>query len=503
MLDEVTSAIKRLKQGKAPGLDGVPADLIIFSGEAAVKVLHKLCVKVWNNSEWPDAWKKLEMVVLYKAGSTKECSNYRTIALICHASKIMLIIILERIRKKIEEEQPDEQSAYRKGRGTADMLCCIQVLIEKTLAMSDQACYILFIDYSKAFDSISQIQLFDMMNSMGFPRHIVSLIQGLYINQTSVIRWNGKHTEPFPIGKGVRQGCILSPALFCAYTEIIMREADIGDKGILLGGRHRSNFRYADDTALTAGNEEDINEITHSVNNAGTERLLKLNAKKTKLMVISKNETTPPEVCINNVKIEQVDKFKYLGSIKTDDGNCTIDIRARIGRAKKVCLELNNIWKDKDVRKDVKVKLLKALVWPIVSYGAEGWTLKKADENRIMAAEMWFYRRMLRISWTERRTNKGILNELNVRKELLGRIVKRKLSFFGHSMRQHGNELVKECITGTIPGKRRRGRPGMQYVDNVKKWSGRSLISNIRSAEDRAGWKDDMSFAIEAAQRQV
>jgi len=89
------------------------------------------------------------------------------------------------------------------------------------------------------------------------------------------------------------------------------------------------------------------------VNKAGTERLLKLNAKKTKLIVISKNEVTPPEVCINNVKIEQVDKFKYLGSIKTDDGKCTVDIRARIGRAKKVCLELNNIWKDKDVRKDV------------------------------------------------------------------------------------------------------------------------------------------------------
>jgi len=77
--------------------------------------------------------------------------------------------------------------------------------------------------------------------------------------------------------------------------------------------------------------------------------------------------------------------------------------------------------------------------------------LKKADENRIMGAEMWFYRRMLRISWTERTTNKCILNELNIRKELLGRIVKRKLAFLGHSMRQHRNELVKECITGTIP----------------------------------------------------
>jgi hypothetical protein len=114
------------------------ADLIISSSEAVVKVLHKRYVKVWNNRE---------MVVLHKAGSTNECSNYRTIALLCHASKIMLIIILERIKKKIEEEQADDQSAYRKGRGAAEMLCCIHVLIEETHTMSDQACYILVVSH--------------------------------------------------------------------------------------------------------------------------------------------------------------------------------------------------------------------------------------------------------------------------------------------------------------------------------------------------------------------
>ncbi len=121
------------------------ADLIISSSEAVVKVLHKRYVKVWNNREWPDAWKKPEMVVLHKAGSSNECSSYRTSALLCHASKIMLIIILERIKKKIEEEQADDQSAYRKGRGAAEMLCCIHVLIEKT--HSDQACYILVVSH--------------------------------------------------------------------------------------------------------------------------------------------------------------------------------------------------------------------------------------------------------------------------------------------------------------------------------------------------------------------
>ena len=113
------------------------------------------------------------------------------------------------------------------GRGTADTLCCIQNVIEKTLLMSERT-FIVFIDYSKAFDScVSHIQMFNLLNDMGFPRHIVALIQALFEKQSAIVRWNGSQTKPFFIEKGVRQGCILSPLLFCAYTEQVMREAEI------------------------------------------------------------------------------------------------------------------------------------------------------------------------------------------------------------------------------------------------------------------------------------
>ena len=101
------------------------------------------------------------------------------------------------------------------------MLVIIQVLIEKVIGIGGQA-LVTFIDYSKAFDSIGHEQLFDIMLGLGFPEHIVALLQSLYIDQTAVIRWNGSTTETFPIGKGVRQGCILSPHLFSLYTESVM-----------------------------------------------------------------------------------------------------------------------------------------------------------------------------------------------------------------------------------------------------------------------------------------
>ena len=170
---EASSAILHRKCRKAPGVDEIPADLIRASGLNAVEAAN-----IWRDCTWPDIWKIQEIVLLHKGGSPKDCSNYRTTALISHAndaSQILLTILLNRIRQKFENELPDEQAGFRRGRGTADMLCCIQNVIEKTLLNSERT-FIVSIDYIKAFDSGSHIQMFNTLNAMGFPRHIVARI---------------------------------------------------------------------------------------------------------------------------------------------------------------------------------------------------------------------------------------------------------------------------------------------------------------------------------------
>ena len=210
---EVEYALKKLKSNKSPELDNIPAELIKAGGPSMINAVHKLCCKIWTSTDWPQDWKQQEMVMLHKAGDSKECGNYRTIALISHTSKIMLYIILERIKEKVERELAEEQAGFRPGRGTGDMLCAIQILIEKMIENRNEA-YIIFIDYSKAFDSVNHSELFTTLSQMGFPMHIVRLIQALYTDQEVKIRWNGSHIDSFKIGKGVRQGCILSPHLF-------------------------------------------------------------------------------------------------------------------------------------------------------------------------------------------------------------------------------------------------------------------------------------------------
>ena len=195
---------------------------------------------------------------------------------------------------------------------------------------------------------------------MGFPKHLVVLLQRLYTDQLATIRWNNQHCDLFPIKKGVRQECILSPHLFSIYTEQVMRAAQIEEMGLNVGGHNITNLRYADDTALTTNSLENMRELLNRVNDAGKLSRLKLNAKKTKVMNIGRTQNHP--ITIDGEALEIVDHFKYLGCIKSSDGTCTKDFIARIGMAKQRLVQLNNIWKDRAITTILKLKILKTQV---------------------------------------------------------------------------------------------------------------------------------------------
>ena len=381
-------------------------------------------------------------------------------------------------------------------------MCALQILIEKVTEFSsvEQSLegYIVFIDYSKAFDNVSHPKLFETMVNMGFSKHLINLIRSLYTNQEAVIRWNNERTETFSIDKGVRQGCILSPHLFSVYTEQIMRDSKTEDFGISIGGRKVSNLRYADDTALCAENHEEIVKLLNNINEEGKKKNMKLNAKKTKVMHIGKGQYR--DIDIDGETLEKVLEFIYLGSCKTSDGDCRPDIMRRIARAKAKMVDLENIWRDRDLSSALKIRIMKVLVWTTVNYGAEGWTLRAEEKKKIQSAEMWFYQRLLNISWKHKRTHNSILEELNVKRELFGNIVKRKLTFFGHTIRNNNCRLVSDIIQGKIEGKRGRGRPRINFTDNVKQWTEIGRLNDvIQSCHNRERWRETVRLASRAA----
>ena len=187
----------------------------------AVKVLHSICQQIWKTQQWPHDWKRSVFVPIPKKGNAKECPNYCTIALISHASKVMLRILQARLQQYVNCELPDVQAGFRKGRGTRDQIAKSAGILKKQEFQKN--IYFCFIDYAKAFDCVDHNKLWEILKEMGIPEHLTCLLRNLYAGQEAAVRTGHGTTDWFQIGKGVCQGCILSPCLFNLYAEYIMR----------------------------------------------------------------------------------------------------------------------------------------------------------------------------------------------------------------------------------------------------------------------------------------
>ena len=159
---------------------------------------------------------------------------------------------------------------------------------------------------------------------------------------------------------------------------------------------------------------------------------------------------------IDGEAVETMTDFILLGSKITADGDCSHEIKRHLLLGRKVTTNLDSIIKSRDITLSTKVHLVKAMVFPVVMYGCESWTIKKIECQRIDAFELWCWRRLLRVPWTARRSNQSILREVSPGCSLEGLMLKLKLQYFGHLMRR-GDSLEKTLMLGKIEGRRRRG----------------------------------------------
>ncbi|KAB0361000.1 hypothetical protein FD754_005156 [Muntiacus muntjak] len=256
---------------------------------------------------------------------------------------------------------------------------------------------------------------------MGIPDHLICLLRNLYAGQEATVRTGHGTTDWFQIGKGVRQGCILSPCLFNLYAEYIMKNAGLEEAqaGIKIAKRNINNLRYADDTTLMAESEEELKSLLMKVKEESEKVGLKLNIQKTKIMASGSFTSWQ----IDGETVETVTDFILGGSKITADGDCCHEMKRRLLLGRKVMTNLDSILKSRDITLPTKIRLVKAMVFPVVMNGCESWTMKKAEHRRIDAFELW-------------RSNQSILKEISPGCSLEGLMLKLKLQYFGHLMRR-------------------------------------------------------------------
>ena len=239
--------LRKHHTNKASGGDGIPAELFQILKDDAVKVLHSICQQISKTQQWPWGWKKSVFIPIPKKGNAKECSNYCTITLISHASKVMLKILQARLHQYVNCELPDVQAGFRKGRGTRDQIANICWIIKKQERSRKTSISALF-TMPKPLTVWITINR-KILQEMGIPDHLTCLLRNLYAVQDATVRTGHGTTDWFQIGKGVRQGCILSPCWFNFYESTSWET--LGWKKHKLESRLLGEISITSDTQMT------------------------------------------------------------------------------------------------------------------------------------------------------------------------------------------------------------------------------------------------------------
>ena len=277
----------------------------------------------------------------------------------------MLKILQARLQQCVNHELPDVQSGFRKGRGTRDQIANIRWIIEKARELQKNI-YFCFIDSVKAIDCVDHNKLWKILQEMGIPGHLTCFLRNLYAGQEATARTGHETTDWFKIGKGVHQGCMLSPCLFNLHAEYIMRNAglDEAQAEIKIARRNINNLRHADDTTLMAYRKK---SLLMKVKEESEKVGLKLNIQKMKTMASGPITSWQ----IDRETVETVADFIFLGSKIAADGDCSHETKRHLLLGRKVLTTLDSILKSRDITSSTKVRLIKAMVFPVVMYGCE------------------------------------------------------------------------------------------------------------------------------------
>ena len=464
--EEVKHTIREMKSGKAAGINEITTEMFQALDSYGIGKITELCSLIYKTGNIPQELMNSIFIALPKKPKAMDCSQYRTISLTSRVMKVLLKVILNRNRNKMEAEINETRSGFRPKVGTREGIFNLRFILEKYLECNRDV-FICFIGFEKAFDRVKHEKMIECLSNIGIDGEDLRIVGNLNWKQRAVVKTEKGLSDEIEIKGGVRQGCVMSPCQFNFYTKNIFRKDD-DVEGICIGGININNLRFTDDTGLIADKVEKLQKNLDIINQVGKDHFnTKMSTLKTKVMTVSKQGNARQiKVKLDGHQLEQVDKLTYLGQTITNDGRCEEEIKKRITIAKKQFSLMKNVLTNRKLRYSTRKRLVKCYIWSTLLYGAETWTISKSSENRINSFEMWVYRRMFTISWKEMKTNEEVVRLAGPNKSLVNIIKERKIRYYGHLMRH--DSLQKKLLEGKIAGKQGRGRPRKKWFDNIK-----------------------------------
>ena len=489
-MDEMAKAIAGLKDGKAPGGDGIPAEVWKHGGDNLFSRLHQLITNAWKVGSVPQTWKDASIVTIYKKGDRTDCGNYRGISLLSIAGKIFARILLNRLSIHTKGSSRDSVS-FRGNRSTVDMIFCLRQLQEKCIEQ-DRPLYMVFVDFSKALNTVGRTGLWQLLRKNGCLEKFTTMIESLHTAIIANVSVGGEVPESFSVTNGVKQGCVLAPTLFSIFLSAMLDDAfrDMGD-GVYIQSRQsadlfnvahfRANTKttrilmrellFADDSALVAHSAEEMQNIVDAFSNASKKFGLKINIKKTEVLYQPNSTRTREEdIMVDGNKLNSVLEFTYLGSTISSDGCIDDEIQRRMAKASASFGRLRQrLWNNHHVSMRVKGKIYRAIVLSTLLYGAEAWTLYRRQVKKLHAFMMRHLRSIMRITWMDKVTNKEILERTGL-PSMEDLLIRKNLRWTGHLMRMSPDRLPKQVLYSQLSsGHRNRGRPRLRFKDTIKR----------------------------------
>lgn len=477
---EVFDHIKHLKSEKSPGPDGLSNEAIKLGAPILLKSLTRLFNMVLDTETVPKQWCTSDIILLYKKGNPLDIGNYRPISLLTSMYKLFASILLKRITPKIDESQPIEQAGFRSGFSTTDHIHALEQVISKYKEFN-RPLYVAFIDYSKAFDSISHNSIWNTLQLFDIDQKYINVIKNIYANSTSRVKLETRGGE-ITIERGVRQGDPLSPKLFIAVLETIFMKLKWKQKGIEMNGRYLSHFQFADDIVVLANKVEELEKMISSLDQESSKVGLEMNANKTKIMT---NSIVKP-IHIKGNDIEYVKNYTYLGkhvSFNKISNQEEIERRANITWRK--------YWSLKEIMKgDYSLSMKKVVIdtclLPCLLYGCQTWVFTNKVKHKIRSTQRAMERSILKIRKIHK-VRSDIIRQKTKLTDALTQALKLKWQWAGHISRLTDKRWTIQTTQWKGPaGKRNVGRPYRRWADDIIQMAGKDWMS---VGKDRVKWK--------------